>query len=202
MQTNTKKRTKLIWATTVAVILGGTAITGLSIADQRDHGEGMKGKQGHHMKFANYRGHDRHEKGRHGHRRGAKRFERMLEEFDSNGDGKLSQAEVDQARSDRLAQFDSDGDGQLNLQEFQALWLDRMHSRMVDQFQELDEDGDAVVTGEEFLQPFAKMIERMDRNKDGELSKEDRKRRRHHDRVENDDNDDDNDDDDNESDKG
>ena len=107
------------------------------------------------------------------HRRG----ERLLESFDSNNDGQLTQAEVDQARRDRLAQFDTDKDGQLTLQEYQALWLDAMHGRMVAQFQSLDDDGDAVVTTEEFIAPFGKVIRRLDRNDDGAITRDEFRQR-------------------------
>ncbi len=110
----------------------------------------------------------------------------MLETFDVNGDGSLQQAEVDQFRNDRLAKFDSDGDGQLTLEEYQALWLDAMHERMVDAFQRLDDDGDAMVTREEFAEPFARLVQRLDSDADGTVTedemraKSEQARGRHH----------------------
>ena len=53
---------------------------------------------------------------------------------------------------DRLAEFDADNDGSLTLEEYQALWLDAMRERMVDRFQAHDDDGDAIVTVEEFVE--------------------------------------------------
>jgi hypothetical protein len=94
----------------------------------------------------------------------------MLEQFDADGDGKVTQAEVDAVRAERFAAFDQDGDGRLSLEEYQALWLDAMRRRMVDQFQALDDDGDAAVTVEEFVAPFARVITRLDANGDGELT--------------------------------
>ncbi|MYZ50195.1 EF-hand domain-containing protein, partial [Rhizobiales bacterium L72] len=49
-----------------------------------------------------------------------------FERFDTNKDGKITQAEVDEVRGKRLAQFDKDGDGSLSLDEYQVLWLDAM----------------------------------------------------------------------------
>ncbi len=110
----------------------------------------------------------------------------ILETFDADGDGILKQAEVDQFRTDRLAKFDTNGDGQLTLEEYQALWLDAMRERMVDAFQRLDDDGDALVTREEFLEPFAQLVERLDRDADGTVTQEEMRARReeiggHHD---------------------
>jgi Ca2+-binding EF-hand superfamily protein len=113
-------------------------------------------------------------RGRHG---GGMRGERWLEGFDANNDGKLTQAEVDQTRRDRFVQFDTDQDGKLNLQEYQALWLDAMRRHMVDRFQALDDDGDAAVTTEEFAAPFGKLVNHMDRNNDGEITRDELRRR-------------------------
>jgi len=76
-----------------------------------------------------------------------------------------------------MTEFDSDKDGRLTLTEFQGLWLDRMHERMVDQFQRLDADGDAVITDAEFRAPMAMIVVRADRNGDGALSFDDMGRR-------------------------
>jgi Ca2+-binding EF-hand superfamily protein len=110
----------------------------------------------------------------------------IIETFDTDGDGNLKQAEVDQFRTDRLAEFDSNGDGNLTLEEYQALWLDAMRERMVDAFQRLDDDGDALVTREEFVEPFAKLVQRLDRDNDGTVTQDEMRsqreqvRERHH----------------------
>lgn len=143
-----------------AVALGTTALAGASLADGK-HGHGYHG-------------------GHHGGPGGGRHGQRMIEQFDVDQDGTVTQVEIDQVRQERLAAFDQDNDGSLTLEEYQALWLDAMHARMVDRFQELDEDGDAIVTVEEFVAPFDSMVERMDRNGDGAISKDDMRRGRHH----------------------
>lgn len=124
---------------------------------------------------------DAHRGGHHGQMmraRGAKRMGQLMENFDTNEDGQLTQEEIDTARTAKLAEFDADGNGQLTLEEYQALWLDAMRERMVDRFQSHDDDGDGQVTVEEFNENFANIVERMDRNEDGVLSADDRRRGR------------------------
>ena len=145
------KTTRYLLATG-ALALGAAAFAGTSVADGgwgRHHGHGHHG--GRAMEF----------------------FER----FDANGDGRLTQAEIDEVRQSRLAEFDQDGDGSLTLEEYQALWLDAMRERMVRAFQAHDRDGDAMVTAEEFGQPFDRMVSRLDANDDGELTPDEMRRR-------------------------
>ena len=111
---------------------------------------------------------------------------KVMQRFDANRDGKLTQDEIDAVRANRLARFDSDGDGRLTLQEYETLWLDAMRERMVDRFQFLDNDGDGAVTRDEFVDPFAWFVARKDRNGDGELTIDELTRRQggHHRRRE------------------
>ena len=97
----------------------------------------------------------------------------MMESYDADGDGKLTQAEIDGVREARLKQFDKDGDGTLTLGEYEALWLDAMREEMVDRFQEHDNDGDGKVTAAEFGRAHAKMVRHMDRNDDGVVDETD-----------------------------
>jgi hypothetical protein len=148
-----KRSTKTIAAVVAIAAAGSIALAGASVAE---------------------RGFGRH----HGSPGGfVPRALAMLQEFDLDKDGKLTQAEIDGAQQSRMAEFDSDKDGRLNLAEFQGLWLDRMHERMVDQFQRLDADGDAIITDTEFHAPMAFIVVRADRNGDGALSFEDIGRR-------------------------
>lgn len=105
------------------------------------------------------------------------RLQRLIENFDTNADGDITQAEIDTARTARLAEFDANSDGALSLEEFEALWLDAMRDRMVDRFQSHDDDGDGLVTGEEFNQRFANLVSRHDQNGDGLLNTDDRRGR-------------------------
>ena len=151
---NTK--TKTLTAIAVAAALGGTALAGASYAGHRGGGHGMgfldKGQL-------------------------AVSAMELFESVDADGDGKLTQAEIDKARNDRHAAHDADGDGNLSLEEFAALWHETTRPLTVRAFQMLDTDGDAVVTRAEYDRPLASIVERLDRNRDGGLSLKDR----HHD---------------------
>lgn len=94
----------------------------------------------------------------------------IIETFDINKDGKVTQAEIDQTRKDQFAKYDSNHDGVLSLEEYQALWLDAMRRVMVRQFQANDADGDARITVEEFTARFDDLVRDRDRNGDGVLT--------------------------------
>ncbi len=72
------------------------------------------------------------------------------DDMDLDKDGTVTEAEARSARDTKLKSYDSNNDGRLSLEEYQALWLAKRRSQMVDAFQALDEDGDAQVTGDEF----------------------------------------------------
>lgn len=102
----------------------------------------------------------------------------FMEQYDTNKDGSLTQAEIDQTRKDRLAKFDANKDGKLDLKEYEALWLDAHRQQVVRDFQRVDTDGDAIVTQDEYTKPLSKMVEARDRNNDGKLNKDDTRRSR------------------------
>ncbi len=104
------------------------------------------------------------------------RLAQLFEEYDSNSDGSLTQAEIDAGRAAQLGSFDTDGNGTLNLSEYEALWMDAMRERMVDRFQANDADGDGEVTVEEFGARFARLVQMMDRTGDEALSIDDMRR--------------------------
>ncbi len=144
-----KTKTKTLTALAVAAALGGTALAGASYAGHRGSGHGMgfldKGQL-------------------------AVSATEMFDAVDANGDGKLTQAEIDRLRNDRHAAHDADGDGNLSLDEFAGLWHETTRPLTVRAFQMLDTDGDAVVTRAEYDRPLAGIVERLDRDGDGGLS--------------------------------
>jgi hypothetical protein len=101
----------------------------------------------------------------------------LLDSFDANDDGRVTQAEIDEARRLRLASFDRDGNGELSLEEYQALWLDAMRRPMTRQFQVNDADASGGITVEEFQARYEDVVRDLDRNGDGELRQDDLRRR-------------------------
>lgn len=143
-----QKKTKIALAAGVAGVLALGGLAGVASAD------GNWGKR-HGM------GHD-----------GGMRMH-MMERYDANKDGKLSQEEIDANRTQWHGDFDADKNGTLSLDEFQALWLKARHEQMVREFQRFDRDGNAQVTLDEYKDPLASMVADHDRNGDGVISRDD-----------------------------
>ncbi len=141
-----KTHTKIAIAASIAVI-GGLAVVGTGMARG-----GFNGLHKGHGPFAG----------------GAM----LIEQFDTDADRKLTRDEIDGGIQRRLAKADTNGDGNLDLEEFQPLLVELMRPKIVDGFQFLDADGDAVITPEEIQQPVNRMVSHLDRNDDGELTSE------------------------------
>ena len=94
----------------------------------------------------------------------------IFDSIDADGDGKLTQAEIDRLRNERHAAHDADADGNLSLEEFAGLWHETVRPLTVRAFQMLDTDGDAIVTRAEYDRPLASIVEWLDRDRDGGLS--------------------------------
>ncbi|MDP9136689.1 MAG: EF-hand domain-containing protein [Pseudomonadota bacterium] len=106
----------------------------------------------------------------------------MMERYDANKDGKLTQDEIDQNRSQWHGEFDADKSGGLTIAEFEALWLKARRDQLVREYQEFDRDGDGKLTLDEYKMPLAMMVQNRDMNGDGMLSRDDRRSRRDGDR--------------------
>ena len=163
-------------AIAAAIALAGTAIAGTAWAHREGHGHGggygMHGGGHHGMMHGGGHGmRGKHHGGGHGMHMG--RY--MMERYDANNDGKLTQDEINSNREAWLKEFDANNDGKLSLDEFKQLYLKARAERIVREFQRFDRDGDAGVTLEEYQRPLADLVERMDRNNDGALSKDDRR---------------------------
>jgi hypothetical protein len=144
-----ERKTKIWIAACATAALGVTAVAGVAVADRgRHHGMGGPGNA-----------------------------MAMMERYDANKDGSLSQEEIDTNRIQWHGEFDTDKTGDLSLAEFQALWLKARRDMMVREFQEFDRDGDGKLTLEEYKAPLAMLVTRMDANKDGVLNRQDRMQR-------------------------
>ena len=98
--------------------------------------------------------------------RSAERFDR----FDGNGEGIITQAEVDAIQKERFERFDADGNGLMSLEEYEPLWQELNRSRMVDRFQRFDDDGNGGIALEEFERRSSNFVVRLDENNDGEVT--------------------------------
>ncbi len=124
-------------------LLAAMAVPTYAAKDMASEHSGERAEHGeqHHSSMSG--GHGR----RHGGMMGG---HNIIMTFDTDGNGRVTQAEIDEFRGNRLTKFDTDGDGGLTLSEYEALWLAAMREKMVDRFQDLDADGDAMVTTKEF----------------------------------------------------
>jgi Ca2+-binding EF-hand superfamily protein len=97
----------------------------------------------------------------------------LFEAVDADGDGGITQDEVNAHLAAQLAAADADADGALSLDEFAPLFAARVRPRMVDAFQGLDADGSGTVTADELNDRFGRMVQRLDRDADGALTRQD-----------------------------
>ena len=126
---------------------------------------------------ADVRGDRDHRGGKHGHRGGmfggrgnSEIFATVFSEVDADGDGSVTQDEIDAYRTAKVAEVDASGDGALSIEEFDTLYREFTRSRMVDMFQDFDADGDGSISAEEMDTRFGDVVERMDRDDDGALT--------------------------------
>lgn len=101
---------------------------------------------------------------------------KLLKTVDADADGAVTQEEIDTFKAAQVSGADSDADGALNIEEFDTIYRALTRSRMVDMFQDFDEDGDGVISAAELDERVGHIVERMDRNDDGAISQEDGRR--------------------------
>lgn len=170
------RKTRIALVAGAAAVLGIAGLAAIAQADRGGwgggHGWGMMGG-GHGMGMMGG-GHGMGMMGG-GHGKHA-RFQYMLEQFDTDKDGKITKAEVEAVRQAKLATFDTDKNGALSLTEFEGLWMEQMRRPMVRGFQMLDADGDAAVTAAELTSMTETMFAHMDRNDDGVIDNADRRK--------------------------
>lgn len=96
--------------------------------------------------------------------------------FDTDGTGSVTREEFDAKRAELFALADTNGSGSFTLEDFGPLWLAMNDARIVNMFQRADADGSLGITAEEQEQALSKMLNRVDRNGDGVITKSDFKR--------------------------
>ena len=146
--------------------LGAIAILGAGFAVAHKTGFiGHHGKYGHHGEYGEMRGQGGHEQGERG--------QIFTARFDSNGDGKVSQDEINALQDDYFKNADADNNGTLSLEEFETYFTQQNRDKMVRSFQRLDSDGNASVTQAEFSAHMQNRVAMMDRNGDNVITSED-----------------------------
>lgn len=118
-----------------------------------------------------------HRDGHHGGRHGGPGMARMLmERYDTDKDGKVTQAEIDAVQAERFTTAAGANGQSISIDQFETLYNAEHRERMVRAFQRLDRDGDGQVTREEFNRRTDGMVARMDRDGDGALAPTDGRR--------------------------
>lgn len=169
----TMKPSKLLPAGFLAMVLAGTGAL-VATAQTADDAAPTRAEEA--AQPAQFRGGDREHRGggarfaRGGHRGGGEMLRTLFDAVDTDGDGTVTQAEIDAYRAARLTEVDASGDGALSIEEFDTLYRAFTRSRMVDAFQELDADGDGVISADEMDSRVSGFVRRLDRDGDGELT--------------------------------
>lgn len=159
MRTHTKIFLSVL---TVAVVVGGAVYATRTIADE------MPGMMARHAAFGH---HGRGPGGMFG------PATMLLDQLDTDADGKVTKAEVEAFRADRLARYDADKDGSLSQVEMAGLFMEITKPMQVRGFQMLDANGDGKVSAAEIANPMDRMFTAMDDNGDGAISPDDHGRR-------------------------
>lgn len=98
--------------------------------------------------------------------------------LDTDGDGKVTMAEIAAEQKRLIGAADVDGDGKLSADEFRrrGRWFQRLHVMTL--FDLVDVDGDGSLTADEFAAPSRRWLKRYDGNGDGALTSEEHPVRR------------------------
>ncbi len=159
------KRFKTIAIAALLTGVAGVAVTAVQ-ADGYNWGKGHHGdRMGERMGEGNGPGFG---PGPRGGRHAARQF---MDRFDSNEDGVVTQAEIDEGEATRFSEADADKSGTVDLAEFKAAFEKNSSGMRVRAFQRLDADGDGTVTTEEFNAATDRMFSMLDRDGNGELER-------------------------------
>ena len=100
-----------------------------------------------------------------------------LSRFDQDGDGKVAVSELDAHHKEMMARADKDGDGVISKDEMKAMHEDRWAEHKARMFPDADNDG--AVSLREFEDAARARFKDLDKNGDGEITKEEMADGRH-----------------------
>jgi len=105
-----------------------------------------------------------------------------FEKLDADGNGEITQAEIDALKAGRFAAADSNGDGALSLEELQAQANKKAEQHAAAMLDRHDANGDGQLSQDELPKPRGSghMFERMDADGNGSISKEEFDEARNH----------------------
>ncbi|WP_170381662.1 EF-hand domain-containing protein [Ruegeria atlantica] len=97
-----------------------------------------------------------------------------FQELDANGDGQLTQEEMEAHRTQRFSKADTDGDGRLSVEEMQAATQKKANDRVTKMFEEHDANKDGFLSEDELPKPrrAGKMFDRIDADNSGTISEQ------------------------------
>jgi hypothetical protein len=92
--------------------------------------------------------------------------------LDTDGDGKISLAEIRAEQARLIAAADINGDGKLSVDEFRrrGWWFQKLQTTTL--FDLMDADGDQSLTADEIANPSARWFKRYDKDTDGGVTAE------------------------------
>ncbi len=97
-----------------------------------------------------------------------------FQELDANGDGQLTQEEMEAHRAQRFSKADTDGDGKLSVEEMQAAVQQKANERVTKLFEKHDANKDGFLSEDELPKPrrAGKMFDRIDADNSGTISEQ------------------------------
>ncbi|MBN4049929.1 EF-hand domain-containing protein [bacterium AH-315-M10] len=129
---------------------------------------------------------DKGDRKRRGKRGGKKGWQRMMEHADTNGDGKLSEKEWIAMQRDQFNRMDSNGDGSLSAEEIKAHMESRKRGRKGKDGQRGSRENKRGGDSKQQAKLAKRIFQRMDRNGDGSISKDEAPDRMPFDQVDSD----------------